>query len=298
MFYDVDVAQSDGRNFAGGAQDNGTLGTTTGRSDDFREFTGGDGGWIVYDPRNSRHIYSSSQFMGIYRLRPGGQWEDVSPPATEDELRSPLWMVFITMDPTNPNTIFTGSRRVWRTKDDGDTWDPVSEYLDGSPVSAIEVAIADARRIYVGTENGGFFRSLDGGDTWSPNMASATLPGHTITRLATSSQDANLLFATVANWNHSHVFRSRDGGITWEDVDQGQLPNVPHHAVVSWPDEPNIIYVCNDVGVFISSDSGNTWMDLTRNLPNVMVVDLVCHPKDGTLTAATYGRSLWRIRVK
>ena len=39
-------------------------------------------------------------------------------------------------------------------------------------------------------------------------------------------------------------------------------------------------------------------MSLTRNLPNTMFVDLVYHRRDGTLTVATYGRSLWRLKVK
>src|SRR2546427_11848192 len=90
---------------------------------------------------------------------------------------------------------------------------------------------------------------------------------------------------------------SKDGGKTWEDVDKGRLPNVPHHAVVIRPDETKTVYVANDAGVFVSHDSGNTWMNMTRNLPNVMVVDVVLQEKDSTLSAATYGRSLWRTRI-
>ncbi len=54
-----------------------------------------------------------------------------------------------------------------------------------------------------------------------------------ITRLATSPTNANLLYATVANFGHGHVFRSDDGGTTWEDLDKGQLPDVPHHAIAT-----------------------------------------------------------------
>jgi photosystem II stability/assembly factor-like uncharacterized protein len=207
-------------------------------------------------------------------------------------------MVYITMDPRDPNTIFTGSTRVWRTKNDGKAWTAVSPSLDGSPISAIEIAEADSKRIYVGTENGGFFRSLDGGDTWSPNLASATLPGHIITRIdSTRKLNSNSLFVTVGNFGHSHVFRSLDGGKTWEDADHGQLPDVPHHVIVIRPDDPNTIYVGNDAGVFVSRDSGQSWMNMTGNLPNAMVVDLVLQQKDATLSAATYGRSLWRTGI-
>jgi photosystem II stability/assembly factor-like uncharacterized protein len=151
--------------------------------------------------------------------------------------------------------------------------------------------------VYIGTENGAFFRSLDGGNTWSDNLQSAVLPGFTITRIESSPLDANLLFITTANFGTSHAFRSTDGGRQWEDVDRGQLPGVPHHALAIPPDRPQTVYVCNDAGVFVSPDLGGTWMSLTRNLPNVMIVDLVYHTHDRTLTVATYGLSLWRLAV-
>jgi len=296
MYYDMDVSQSDGRHFGGGAQDNGTLVTTDGRRDDHFEVLGGDGGWMIYDPADELHFYASYYNMGIWRWR-DGRGRDVSPPARKGEADS-VWMVYVAMDPEDPNTVFTGSTRVWRTKNDGKKWRAVSPILDGSTISAIEIAPADSKRVYVGTENGGFFRSLDGGNTWSANLAGATLPGHTITRIdSTSKLGADFLFITIANFGHSHVFCSRDGGKTWEDVDKGRLPNVPHHAVVIRPDEPKTVYVGNDAGVFVSRDSGNTWMNMTRNLPNVIVVDLVLQEKDGTLSAATYGRSIWRTRI-
>jgi photosystem II stability/assembly factor-like uncharacterized protein len=294
MYYDLDVSQSDGRVFGGGAQDNGTVMTTAGRVDDHREILGGDGGWMVIDPKDAGHIYASAQHFFIVRFRAGGN-KNVTPPASENEQNS-VWMCYITMDPNDPKTVFTASSRVWRTKDDGNTWVPVSATLDGSIISAIEIASANSKQIYVGTENGGFFRSVDGGNTWSANLA-GTLPGHSITRLSASPVDANLVFAAIANFGHPHIFRSKDGGLTWTDVDKGQLPDVAHHSIAIPRLSPKTIYVCNDVGVFASIDSGDTWMNLTRNLPHTMVVDLVYHEKDGTLNAATYGRSLWRLKV-
>ena len=251
---------------------------------------------MVYDPADAGHLYASYYNMGIWRLR-AGNWVDISPQAPKNEKES-VWMVYITMDPGDQNTAFTGSARVWRTKNDGQNWTAVSPDLDGSSISAIEIAPADSKRIYVGTENGGFFRSLDGGQTWSANLSSATLPGHTITRIdSTAKLGADWLFATISNFGHSHVFRSKDGGKTWEDVDKGQLPDVPHHAVVIRPDAPNTVYVGNDAGVFVSNNSGDTWINMIGNLPNAMVVDLVVQEKDSTLSAATYGRSLWRPRI-
>jgi photosystem II stability/assembly factor-like uncharacterized protein len=174
----------------------------------------------------------------------------------------------------------------------------VSPVLDDSAISAIEIAPGDSNRIYVGTKHGGFFRSSDGGKTWSANLAGATLPGYEITRIdSTAKLGPDFVLITLGNFGHSHLFRSQDGGKSWEDIDKGRLPDVPHNAVVIRPDAPRTLYVATDVGVFISRNSGRSWMNMSANLPNVNVVDLVFHEKDRTLSAATYGRSLWRTRI-
>ncbi|MFN8062306.1 MAG: hypothetical protein U0Q12_24355 [Vicinamibacterales bacterium] len=291
MFYDVDVAQTDAAEFGGGAQDNGTLVTSTGKADEFFELLGGDGGWMVVDPNDAGHVYASYQFGGMYRFR-NGTARKVSPPFKPAESAG-IWMVYITIDPHDSDTVYTGNQRLYRTTNDGVSWDALTPVLDASPISAIEVAPADASRIYVGTENGGFFRSVDGGATWSANLADSTLPGVMITRIDTHPEDAADVFVTVANFGNSHVFRSKNGGSTWNDIDNGRLPDVPHHALLIRPDAPSQLYVCCDAGVFTTRDGGRTWRNATANLPNVMVVDLVYHIATQTLVAATYGRSIW-----
>ena len=102
---------------------------------------------------------------------------------------------------------------------------------------------------------------------------------------------------TVANLQASHVFRSRDAGASWEDIDLGRLPAVPHHAIAIPKKNPATLYVCSDVGVHVSTDEGKTWSNLTGNLPNTPVVDLVYQETDAALIAASYGKSLWRLKV-
>jgi photosystem II stability/assembly factor-like uncharacterized protein len=291
MFYDVDVAQSDVRFFGGGAQDNGTIVTTDGRPDTYFEIDGGDGGWIVIDPNEAGHVYTSSQLGAITRLR-NGHRRDVSPPFREEDSAG-IWMVYVTIDPHDSDTVYTGNQRLYRTKNDGLSWDALTPVLDGSPISAIEVAPADSNAIYVGTENGGVFRSLDGGVTWSANLTSPDLPGVMVTRIETHPTDASDVYLTVGNSGNSHVFRSRDNGSTWADIDGGKLPDVPHSALLIRPDKPKELYVACDVGVFMTRDGGTTWRDATGALPNVMVVDVVFHEATRTLFAATYGRSIW-----
>jgi hypothetical protein len=91
--------------------------------------------------------------------------------------------------------------------------------FDGSAISAVEIH----RPIEDGLcWNGkGGITSLDGGNAWSEDLASPALPGFTITRILTSPSNAQVVYATVANSNARHVFRSKDGGLSWTDVDRG-----------------------------------------------------------------------------
>ncbi|HEY1338818.1 MAG TPA: hypothetical protein VGF59_14985 [Bryobacteraceae bacterium] len=300
MFYDIDVAPSDARNYGGGAQDNGTVVTVTGGPSDFQDLLGGDGGWMVYNPTDARALFGSVHNVQIYRFRPSDGWKDVSPPE-DQSVKDQVWMVYIEIDPKNPKRVFTGTFRMWRTLDEGDAWKAVSPVFDGSAISAICVSLADSKYVYAGTEKGGFFRSTDAGQTWSGNLAGSTLPGRIVTRIETSPDRAENVFITVggigAGAGISHVFRSDDAGTTWNDIDHGRLPNVPHHVIVFQLDSPNTFFVGSDAGVFMTPDLGSTWVNYNRNLPNAMVVDLVYHTGERTLSAATYGRSIWKIKV-
>jgi photosystem II stability/assembly factor-like uncharacterized protein len=297
MYYDLDVAASDPRSFGGGTQDNGTNVTTDGKPDTHSEILGGDGGWMVYNPQSAGKLLASYYNFHIFRFRGSTTPKNVSPPAPKNEQNS-VWMCYITYDPNEPTTIFTGTFRVWKTTNEGTSWKAVSGSLDDSPITAIEVAPANSKFVYVGTENGGLFRSVNGGKTWSGNIAGAALPGRQITRIETHPAKAQTLFVTVAGTGSAHVFRSVDGGLTWTNIDQGKLPAVPHSAAVVPPDDANALYVANDAGVYLTNDGGGSWTNLTRNLPNAMVVDLVYHQGEGMLWAATYGRGIWRIRIK
>jgi len=91
------------------------------------------------NPDDAGHVFTSAYNLLIQRYhgldkRPA----DVSPPASTDEQNS-VWMCYITMDPNDANTLFTGSTRVWRTKNDADSWQHISPSLDGGAISAMRL---------------------------------------------------------------------------------------------------------------------------------------------------------------
>lgn len=331
MFYDLDVAPSNGGCYGGGAQDNGTVLRLPGaRKGEFSRELDGDGGWMVYDPDDEELIIASAQRMSLRRHTRRFGWEDITPENASNAERNRVWMSFIAMDRTPdamlPRRLFAGTTRVWRSIDGGTAWRPVSNPLDGSPVSAIEVAPLSPDCVLVGTERGGIFRGTRGGTRWSPNVAGPELPRKIVTRIAGHPRDPSTFLATVGgvarpvrpvenpyrlydaakppdtgqgDW--PRVFISRDEGRTWSGAYEGcKLPGVPHHAVVFDPARPDCVFVSNDAGVFMSDNLGAAWSDISGELPPVMVTDLVIHADDAGrfLYAATYGRGIWRIRLE
>ena len=74
------------------------------------------------------------------------------------------------------------------------------------------------------------------------------------------------------------------------------MPDVPHRAAVFESHAPYRLFVANDCGVWMTEDLRH-WVDLSRQLPNVVVNSLVYHHDDRILTVATYGRGIWRLHL-
>jgi photosystem II stability/assembly factor-like uncharacterized protein len=325
MFYDIDVAPTNSKVFGGGTQDNGTLMTGIGgRRGEFQRVITGDGAWTVFDPTRETRVFTSRQNIDIVRHTASKHWEsrfwvDATPAEmTEAEHRQKAIAV-MAIHPVHGNIVWVGSSRLWRTTDVGRHWTPVSPFLDGSAITAIEVPSADPERILVGTTNGGIFRSLDRGKTWSGDLSGPEIPPRLISRIETHPRSAEKVVVTIAGtgvvsklipramrrrggmsadvaertW---HVFYSDDGGSNWRHIDSADMPDVTCHAAAFETHAPYRLFVANDCGVWMTAGLKN-WIDLSANLPNVIVSDLVYHHKDRIVTAATHGRGIWRLRL-
>jgi photosystem II stability/assembly factor-like uncharacterized protein len=320
MFYDVDAAPTDGRLLCGGTQDNGNLLTgANGKPGDWTRILAGDGAWSVFDPKDAGHVFASTSNARISRHR-GRNWgpkswidKTPSPHLLSDEEHNQVSIAVMALDPQRSRTVWFGSRRMWRSADDGDTWQPLSEVLDGSPITAIEIPSAAPEQVWVGTLAGGIYRSLDRGKSWSEDISGPGIPGRFISRIESHPKTARKLVATVAGTGivtrlggasgqigrahlFGHVFYTEDAGQTWRAIDSPEMPDVPFNAAVFETHEPHRLFVACDCGVWITEDMAH-WTDASDRLPAAMVSDLVYHHKDRALIAATYGRGIWKADV-
>jgi hypothetical protein len=153
--------------------------------------------------------------------------------------------------------------------------------------------------LYAGTEGGTVWRTADDGGAWT--RIDAGLPDRWVTRVVPSRHARDRVYLTMSGYRHddfrAYVFRSEDRGASWTPIAAG-LPAQPVNVIREDPLSASVIYVGTDLGVFVSLDRGATWQSLVADLPSTPVHDLVVHPREGELIAASHGRSLFLMDVR
>ncbi|MEM1322267.1 MAG: T9SS type A sorting domain-containing protein [Bacteroidota bacterium] len=288
--------------FYGGTQDNGTLRTLTGEENDWEEILGGDGFHVAVDPTDQNYIYAEMQGGRFFRSTDGGQLFTRAEQGIDDNDRFNFNTPFL-IDPTEPQTLYIGSQRLYRSTDRAALWEPISSDLTRGPqpagslangtITCIAVSPNNADHIFVGTDDGLVQRSLDGGTNWT--RVSDGLPNRHVTALAFDPLNESRIYVTFSGYRYEdylpHVFRSEDQGSSWNDI-SGNLPEVPINDIVINPIIENQYFVATDLGVWYTSDDGGFWEVLGENLPPTAVTDLTYMEEEDQLLAATFGRSM------
>ncbi len=176
---------------------------------------------------------------------------------------------------------------IWRTDDAGLTWTPIFDREHVASIGALEVAPSDPNILYAGTgesdirsnlaSGDGIYKSSDAGKTWHNVGLKET---RQISRVAVNPHDPNTVF--VAALGHAYgpneergVFRSTDGGVTWQKV-LFKSPSIGAADLALAPDTPEIIFAAmweahrppwstyaplagDGSGLYRSLDGGTTW---------------------------------------
>lgn len=282
--------------FIGGLQDNASVQYEGGPR--WRMHIGGDGGFAAIDPQNDSLWYVSAQRLALFITRDRGrEWRRIDPPQRDvTSFISPYVLA-----PSNPLRMYAARDIVYRSTNRGYRWSPTNGNLplDGNPVQALAVAPNAPDVVYATTApvvaRAGLWRTLDGGTTWT--NVTGTLPDRYLTDLAIHPDEEGTVYVTASGTGTPHVFKTTDFGETWTAVGDG-LPDLPTSAITFDPMAPEMVYVGNDLGVYLSHDGGASWTPFTEGLPEaVMVVDLNVSRVDRTLFAATHGHGLFTRRL-
>ena len=301
-FYAIGIDYQHPERLYGGTQDNGTLRTATGDPDDWERIFGGDGFYVLVDPTDSDVIYCEYQWGNAYKSTDfGWSWDWALNGVDDGDRRN--WNSPIVMDHSDNETLYFGTYRVWKTTNGADSWTSVSPDLTNGDqganfgtVTTIAVAPSNPSTIYAGTDDSNVWRKGGLGGSWT--KVSVGLPNGWVTWVAVDPTNDSIAYVTFSGlrWNEeiSHVYRTANGGGTWDPIDSN-LPGGPVNVIAVDPEIPTTLYVGMDVGCFYSTNLGASWSVLGSGLPAVPVYDIKIHQPTRTLVAGTYGRSMFSI---
>jgi hypothetical protein len=163
-----------------------------------------------------------------------------------------------------------------------DTW--TSGGPAGQAIRALAIHPTVSTTLYAGSESTGMYRSVDGGDSWTPINT-----GLTDLRVFAISIDPLTPTVLLVGTNGGGVFRSLDAGDTWVDANVG-LTNLSVFALVTDPAAPSTVYAgTNGGGVFRSLDGGTSWTVANVGLSNHYIQALAIDPASpAVLYAGTF----------
>jgi photosystem II stability/assembly factor-like uncharacterized protein len=293
-----------GAAWVGGTQDNGTiLGREDLGPDGWSRILGGDGGYVAIDPANPSKIWAEYQNGVIHISQDGGANFEAAPPGDDPSDRF-LFVTPFAADARVPQRLWTGGSRIWRTDDEGTTWERASAVLAANElVSAIAVSPHDSQVVFAGTTGGRILTTFAGA---SANGFTAWVGGQPrvgfVSSLAFDPYDARVVYATYAGFGGAHAWRTSDRGETWEAIDgsgEGALPDIPVHSLAIDPRDTRRLYAGSDLGVFVSLDGGATWMAEREGIPAAVTETVVLARAGGRLYlyAFTHGRGVFRTEL-
>jgi photosystem II stability/assembly factor-like uncharacterized protein len=243
-------------------------------------------------------MYGSSQYLNIQKSTNRGiSWQGIAPPTNNEAFNGPFLVA-----PSNSKIIYAAGDKIYKSTNAGTNWTVLNNnsVINGDPVLSIAISYSNSDSIYVTTapnlRRAEIFRSTNGGVSWA-NVTS-TLPDRYPVDISVDPNNSSNVYVAFSGFGTSHLYKSINGGSSWINIGNG-LPDVPTSAVVVDPKYSSIVYVGNDLGVYNSKDSGNTWNDFNSGLGDAMLtMDLAVSPANRMLYAASHGRGVYRIKLE
>jgi len=326
QFYHVMTTSDVPYHVAGAQQDNSTLAMPSrGRGPSY-SVGGGESGWITQSPTNPDVFYAGSQGALLTRYnRRTGQYRDIQvyPRFFSGEPASALperwqWTFPIMFSPLDSKIMYTTSQHVWKTTNDGQTWEKISPDLtyadpetlgktggvitmdmNGPEIYATVFALApsnhDANTIWAGSDDGKVHITRNGGKKWT-DITPKDLPKFSrISIIDESKFNPGTLYLAANRYQVDdrapYVFKTTDYGKTWTKIINGIKPGHFARAIREDLQKPGLLYLATEHGVYVSFNDGAKWQSLQMNLPDTPIRDLVLRNNDVVL--GSHGRGFW-----
>jgi photosystem II stability/assembly factor-like uncharacterized protein len=332
QFYHVIATTHFPYRLCGAQQDNSTvcIASRTERigitEKDWYEVGGGESGWIAARQDDPDVVFAGSYGGYITRFdRRTGQaravnaWPDNPMGWAAAALKYRFqWTFPIVLSPLNPNDLFIGAQVLFKSVNDGRSWQVISPDLtrnetakqgsSGGPITKDNTSIEyyntiftvapspkDSQLIWVGTDDGLVQLTRDGGRSWQ-NVTPKELPeGALVSMVDASPHDPATAYVAATRYKlddeRPYAYKTADYGKTWRKIVAGIAPDHFVRVVREDPARRGLLFAGTEFGVYVSFDDGAAWQPLQLTLPVVPVHDLTL--RDHDLVAATHGRAFW-----
>lgn len=290
----------------------------------------GDGSWVWPQPNDPTQIWNVgvSQLngqLGIFDLS-SRQNYDISPDVTDTNGRDLAglpyrsnWEAPIAFS-SSGTAAYYGANVLFATVDRGRTWtrvspdltrnDPSKQRVAGGPINTdvsgaefydtifdIAPSPIEAKRIWVGTDDGLVQFTTNGGGDWKNVTPPGVAPWGRIDTVEASSADAGRAYVAIDRHvlgdPRPYILVTDDSGATWRTIVNGLPRDQYVHVVREDPQNPSVLYAGLEQGVWFTLDRGARWQSLRLNMPQVAVHDMRIQPQRHDLVVATHGRGFW-----
>ncbi len=342
QFYRVSLDNDFPYHVYGAQQDNSTVRivsrTTSGgiTAKDWEETAGSESGWVQPSPKDSNIVFGGNYggLLGRLDHRTGQQrdinvWPDNPMGWGAEGMKYRFqWNFPILFSPHDPNVLFTAGNVLFKTTNEGQSWQIISPDLtrndksrlgpSGGPITkdntsveyyctifALSESPVQKGVIWAGSDDGLVHVTRDGGGTGNGAWENVTknitgLPEWIqINSIEASPHDAATAYFAATLYKaddfRPYLYKTSDYGKTWKKITTGIPDNAFTRVIREDPNRRGLLYAGTETGIHVSFNDGESWQSLQLNLPVTPITDIAVHKRDKDLVVATQGRSFWII---
>lgn len=333
QFYHVNVDDDFPYNVYGGMQDNGSwvgpafVPRSGGITNyDWQEVFFGDGFDMAPHPSDNRYVYAMSQGgnMGLVDKVTGAS-KFIKPNHPDTTVLRYNWNAALALEPDTDCGLYFGSQFVHYSQDCGKSWTIISPDLttndtskhhqdisggltidatnaeNNTTIISIAPSPVDKNVIWVGTDDGRLQITKDGGKNWTDvyNRLPGAPKNGWIPQIDINSLNAGAAFVVVNNYRlndwSAYLYHTSDYGQTWRRIVNDNDVSSFVTSVLQDEEEPNLLFLGTDAGLYVSFDKGGDWHKWDNGFPSVQIRDMKIQETHGDLVLGTFGRAFWVI---